>query len=44
MSLARKAVIGGLWLGGVSWIDFGASFAGRMVLVRLKYLEVFCYV
>jgi len=35
MSVARKALTGGLWLGGTSWIGYFASFGGRIILARL---------
>ena len=35
MSLLKKTITGGLWLGGISWLGFFSNFALRAVLMRI---------
>ncbi len=41
MSTARKAITGAFWLGGVSYVAFGISLIGNIILARLLIPEDF---
>ena len=41
MSTARKAITGAFWLGGVSYVAFGISLTGNIILARLLMPEDF---